>query len=207
MAPSTKTPSRLSKPQTLETRNPSLTTTDEVLLIKRAKQGDHEAFRYLVERHMKQAYDVAFGFMNDHHHAEEVTQEGFVRAYRSLQKFRGDAGFGTWLYRIIVNLSLNKLRQSKRRLEREFSASMDGLPSVATTTPVDQGLLSDHIERALHKLSTLQRAVVVLRHIEGLSTKQVSGILQCSEGTVKTHLFRGLKKLRKSLAFLEDEVE
>jgi len=61
-----------------------------------------------------------------------------------------------------------------------------------------------HIERALHELPTLQRAVVILRHIDGLSTKQVSGILRCSEGTVKTHLFRGLKKLRMKLRYLEE---
>jgi len=182
-----------------------MTAATEQHLVQQAKEGSDEAFRCLVERHMKQAYNVAFGFVNDHYHAEEVTQEAFVKAYRSLRTFRGDAGFGTWLYRIIVNLSLNRVRQNRRQLERE-TTDIDELPSTMPAIPGEQVVLAGHIERALHELPTLQRAVVIMRHIDGLSTKQVSGILQCSEGTVKTHLFRGLKKLRAKLSFLEDEV-
>jgi RNA polymerase sigma-70 factor (ECF subfamily) len=177
---------------------------DEQQLILQAKEGSHEAFRLLVERHMKQAYDVAYRFLNNHDHAEDVAQEAFVRVYRSMQTFRGDAQFGTWLYRIIMNLSLNRLKQKKtedgaaRDLARETE-------SVAGNVP-DRMDVPLHIERALHELPTLQRAVVILRHIDGLSTKQVSSILRCSEGTVKTHLYRGLKKLKKKLQFLKEEM-
>ena len=179
---------------------------DEQQLILQAKEGSHEAFRILVERHMKLAYNVAYGFVCDHHQAEDITQEAFVRVYRSMSSFRGDSEFGTWLYRIVANLSLNQLKQMKRK-ENHLLHNVDIGTSVLDTplSSSEQIDVTLHIERALHELPTLQRAVVILRHLDDLSTKQVSGILHCSEGTVKTHLFRGLKKLRIKLRFLEEE--
>jgi len=180
---------------------------DEQHLILQTKEGSHEAYRLLVNRHMKQAYDVAFRFMGNHHGAEDITQEAFVRAYHSLSRFRGEAEFSTWLYRIIMNLSLNRLKQIKRRAQYEARGIDTALlAATASDQDVETTDMKLHIERALHELPTLQRAVVILRHLEGLSTAQVSSILRCSEGTVKTHLFRGLKKLKTKLAFLKNEV-
>ena len=177
---------------------------DEQHLILQAREGSHEAYRLLVNRHMKQAYDVAFRFVGNHEGAEDITQEAFVRAYHSLSRFRGEAEFSTWLYRIIMNLALNTLKQTKRRARFEVKdVDLDTVRSVEFNPERSDMIL--HIERALHELPTLQRAAVILRHIDGLSTTQVSDILRCSEGTVKTHLFRGLKKLRTKLAFLRDE--
>ena len=184
-----------------------MSAADEQQLILQAREGSHEAYRVLVVRHMKEAYNVAFGFVNDHDLAEDIAQEAFVRAYMSLKSFRGDARFGTWLYRIITNLSLNRLKQENMRAQREVPVHA---PAVQTAGCVQEDApihdLGIHIERALHELPTLQRAVVILRHLEGLSTKQVSEILRCSEGTVKTHLFRGMEKLRKKLEHLREEV-
>jgi RNA polymerase sigma-70 factor (ECF subfamily) len=176
-----------------------MSAADEQQLIAQIKEGHDGAFRLLVQRHMKQAYNVAFGFVSDHDDAEDVAQEAFVRVYQSIGSFRGDAVFSTWLYKIVMNLSLNKIRQRKSRAHREVELT----DRVIEATP-DQGHLEHEtrfrLERALHELPTLQRATVILRHINGLSTKQVSGILACSEGTVKTHLFRGLKRMRAVLA-------
>ena len=180
--------------------------SDERQLIQRAREGSHDAFRCLVERHMKGAYTVAYGFAKDHHIAEEIAQEAFVRVYQSLESFRGDAEFSTWLYRIVTNLSLNRVKQIRRRREREVSTSAEEY--VATpdhTESMPGGEMKEHIERALHELPTMQRAVVILRHVDGLSTKQVGWILGCSEGTVKTHLFRGLEKMKKKLEYLRKE--
>ncbi len=176
---------------------------DEQQLILQVKEGRSGAFRLLVEQYMKQAYNIAFGFVNNHDDAEDVAQEAFVRIYRSVASFRGDAEFSTWLYRIVMNLSLNKIRQRKSRVKREVEINDAVLGSAAHE--VSHGAeMHEHIERALHELPTLQRATVILRHINGLSTRQVSTILQCSEGTVKTHLHRGLKKMKTLLDYIHE---
>jgi RNA polymerase sigma-70 factor (ECF subfamily) len=180
---------------------------DEQHLISRAREGSHEAFRLLVQQHMKQAYNVAFGFVGDHDTAADVVQEAFVRAHRSLGSFRGEADFGTWLHRIVVNLAMNRLRSDRSRLQREVPTDHPSASYAAEDPQPGQGAdVRAHIERALHELPTLQRAVVILRHLDGLSTKQVSAILRCSEGTVKTHLYRGLRKLKAKLQFLERDL-
>jgi RNA polymerase sigma-70 factor (ECF subfamily) len=123
----------------------------------------------------------------------------------ALPSFRGDSELGTWIYRITTNLSLNHVKQHKRNVKRTVDV-MD----VAATSLVSHNNQTEesdrrmYIERALHELPTLQRAVVILRHLDGLSTRQVGHILKCSEGTVKTHLFRGLKKMRSKLLFLQE---
>jgi RNA polymerase sigma-70 factor (ECF subfamily) len=177
---------------------------DEQLLILQAKEQDAGAFRTLVERYMKQTYNVAFNLVRNHEDAEDVAQEAFVRIYRSLGKFRGDSEFSTWLYRITVNVALDRIKQRKTKEDREIRNTENMLMPFAIHTG-ENADLSMHIERALHELPTLQRAVVILRHLNGLPTKKVGEILQCSEGTVKTHLHRGLKKMKQNLNFLKEE--
>ena len=179
---------------------------DEQQLVSLSKNGDHNAYRQLVERNMRQAYNLAYRYVGNHDDAEDVAQDAFVRAYRSLQHFRGDAEFSTWLYRIVTNVALNRVKQLQRTTNHEQPIT----ETAEMTASHDPGALrsfdtSAHLERALHELPTLQRAVVILRHLNGLSTKQVSNILRCSEGTVKTHLHRGISKLRTKLKFLEEE--
>ena len=179
---------------------------DERELILRAKEGERDAFRVLVERHMKGAYDIAHHFLGEHEDAQDVAQEAFVRVHRSLGSFRGDAVFGTWLYRIVTNLSMNRIRQKKSRARFEVRTSAEAreVPSPAGSGHEGSDL-TGHVERALHELPTLQRAVVMLRHLNGLSTREVSSILNCSEGTVKVHLHRGLKKMKRMLNFIAAE--
>lgn len=178
---------------------------DEQQLILQAKEGCNGAFRHLVERYMKQAYNIAFSFVRNHEDAEDVAQEAFVRIHRSLTSFRGDSEFSTWLYRIVMNLSINRIRQRKVRVQREVQMTPFHENLSQHYGGEEQPDMQMHIERALHQLPTLQRAVVILRHINGLSTKQASGILNCTEGTIKTHLHRGLKKLKTQLQYLRDE--
>ena len=182
-----------------------MSVADERSLIDRCQNGDHGAFRILVEQHMRQVYDLAYSFVQSHDDADDLAQEAFVKAYRSLPAFRGEAGIGTWLYRIVTNLALDRLRQRQRSANRTvpFDEQVDGEVSEGSD-PVMNADLRLHIERALYQLPTLQRAVVILRHMDGLSTRQVSGILQCSEGTVKTHLHRGLKKMQKLLEHVRE---
>jgi RNA polymerase sigma-70 factor (ECF subfamily) len=182
---------------------PQHSESGEQQLILDAKGGDSAAFRRLVQRHMRQTYNIALGFVRDHDRAEEIAQEVFVKAHRSLASFRGEAEFGTWLYRITTNIALNHMKVHRRKEARTVS-----IEEAATLhdehSPLEANDHSKHIERALHELPTMQRAVVILRHLDGLSTRQVSRILKCSEGTVKTHLFRGLKRMRSKLLFLRE---
>ena len=178
---------------------------DEQQLILQAKDGNPDAFRRLVERYMKRTYDIAYNFVGSHDDAEDIAQEAFVRVHRSLGSFRGESEFSTWLHRIVTNLSINRAGEKKRQSQREMRASdVEHLPDHHG----GRGESSDvqfHVEQALHELPTLQRAVVILRHLNGLSTREVSDILRCSDGTVKTHLHRGLKKMKSMLDFLKDE--
>ncbi|MCI0706854.1 MAG: RNA polymerase sigma factor [Ignavibacteriae bacterium] len=176
-------------------------------VIQKAQEGSHDAFRILVERHMKQAYNLAYGFLLDHDDAEDVAQESFVRAYQSLGSFRVESEFGTWLYRIVHNVALNRLRHEKTKSSRHVSLDHPLADSASGDGNVAEGKEQQmHVERALHELPTLQRSVVILRHLEGLSTRQVSQILGCTEGTVKTHLHRGLKKMKKLLSFIHKDM-
>ncbi len=181
---------------------------DEQQLILHVKEGSHEAFRILVERYMKQAYNIAYGFVENHDDAEDIAQESFVRVYNSIGSFRGDAQFSTWLYRIVMNLSLNRMKRNRTHVTTHVDEHFHAVEALQHGNPstFHETEAHSHIERALHELPTLQRAVVILRHIDGLSTRQVSNILRCSEGTVKTHLHRGLKKMKKRLHFLKEDV-
>ncbi len=175
-------------------------------LVNLSRKGDHNAYRQLVERNMKQAYNLAYRYVGNHDDAEDVAQDAFIRAYSSLKYFRGDAEFSTWLYRIITNVALNRVKQLQRITKHETPITEPAMMSAGYDSGAVRNFdTSAHLERALHELPTLQRAVVILRHLNGLSTRQVSNILRCSEGTVKTHLHRGIAKLRSKLQFLEEE--
>jgi RNA polymerase sigma-70 factor, ECF subfamily len=180
----------------------------EESLIDRCTSGDPSAFRELVERHMRKAYDLAYSFLQNHHDADDVAQEAFVRVFRSLSGFRADSGFATWLHRIVTNLALDRSRQRKREAAKDLY--LDDMLVEGSMKSAEEMLsadVSNHVERALHTLPTMQRAVVILRHMDGLSTKQVSTILRCSEGTVKTHLHRGLKKMKGLLRQVHEDRE
>ena len=183
-----------------------MSADDERQLILQAKEGNIAAFRSLVDRHMRQAYNIAYGVVNDHEEAEDIAQESFVRIYRSMKSFRGESRFSTWLYRIVTNVSFNRIAKLKSRLKHEVRVHNELMLQQADAIHPDHANdLQLHIERAIHELPTMQRAVVILRHLNGLSTKQVGGILRCSEGTVKTHLHRGLKKMKTLLIYIKDD--
>ena len=174
-------------------------------LIQDVQEGSHDAFRDLVELHMRRVYDIAYGFVNDHDDAEDIAQDVFVKVFHALKSFRRESEFSTWLYRIATNSSLDRLKQRKRSIARHVPMEEAQITGVAMNQSAEQNEDSMLIERALYELPTLQRAVVMLRHMDGFSTKQVSAILKCSEGTVKTHLHRGLKKMRKKLGNLKED--
>ena len=172
---------------------------DDRQLIEDILAGDTIAFRTLVERHQRQVYSVAFAMLADHQDADDAAQEAFVQAFRHLASFRGDSSVATWLHRIAANAALTMLRSKRRHRERHVTLDHPDASNLA-----EEPASNDHervllFEKILHELPTMQRAVVILRHLQGRSTREVSESLGVSEGTVKTHLHRGLLTLRRKI--------
>lgn len=172
---------------------------DDKAVIADILAGDTDAFRELVKRHQRQVYAVAYSLLGDHDHADEAAQETFVQSYRHLASFRGDAGFATWLHRIATNISLTMLRRLTRHHDRHVTLEHPDAARQAEELNSEDPERQRLLERILHELPTMQRAVVILRHLQGRSTRQVSQALGLSEGTVKTHLHRGLLSMRRKL--------
>src|SRR5262249_54001272 len=150
------------------------------------------AFRCLVERHQRRVLTVALGLVRSREDAEELCQEAFLRAHRSLPSFAGDAQFYTWLYRIVVNLCIDHLR--KRRIEcvpldEQIACDDQHVGDVDPERRVDGRELGAELQRALDELSPAHRAVLLLREIEGLSYKEIAAAVGCSIGTVMSRLF------------------
>jgi RNA polymerase sigma-70 factor (ECF subfamily) len=179
--------------------------SDDQVLVEQVCEGDLDAYRVLVERYQKYAYQVAYRILRRHHDAEDASQEAFVRIYQTIRNFRREAKFSTYLYRTVVNLSLNALRRRERESVNEnpgIEAWQETNKDLAESPKIELIDLRDHLHRAIARLSQKQQAILVLRHYEGLSTREVSEILNCSEGTVKQQLHRAVVKLQKFLHYM-----
>lgn len=161
----------------------------------------HAEFERLVEEHAGRLYSVALRITGNPQDAEDVTQEAFLQAFRKAQTFRGEASPATWLYRICVNAALMRIRG--RPAEYLSDTAEDVLPIVDWTESQDEALLNAElraeIERALQLLSPDDRAVVVLRDVEGLSTHEAADVLGISEAALKSRLHRARLLLRRHL--------
>jgi len=183
---------------------------NDVLAVSRARSGDTDAFRVLVERHSRSLFRLAFRMTGNQQDAEDVVQESFLRAYKQLSKFDERASFGTWLYRIAANCSLDLVRSRKRRSEHlappaELGAEAEdpvvSLPS-GDPSPERMALSSEVRERvaeAMRDLSPTERTAFVLRHFEGLRMEEVGRVLDCQPGAAKHSVFRAVQKLRRAL--------
>jgi RNA polymerase sigma-70 factor (ECF subfamily) len=189
-------------------------TTDERALISRAQSGETEAFRILVERSSVNMYRLAYDLMGNKFDAEDVVQEAYIKAYRSLHQFRGDAKWSSWLYRITVNLCYDHHKSKSRKMieyrgelqEDETMETSNAMPTnFSPYDSLEASVIREHIEQALQKLSTRERAVFVLRHYHDLPIKQIAGTLGISEGTTKSLLFRSIQKLQQQLSFYRTE--
>lgn len=185
-------------------------TLEEPVLVERARAGDREAFEELVRRHADQLYAVVLRFSADADTAQEATQEAFLRAWRSIGRFEGRSQFFTWLYRIAIN-------EAKRQAERRPAAevvSLDDEPvpeapdwSEAPETRFRQADLRRALEDAVRSLPMEHRAAIVLRDIEGLSTREAAEVMEVGEPAFKSRLHRARLAVRRMLDehFAEDE--
>jgi RNA polymerase sigma-70 factor (ECF subfamily) len=173
--------------------------------VARAQRGDTKSFRWLLERHRDRAYGLALRILRSAPDAEDVTQEAFVRVWRALPQFRGDAGFSTWLYRIVARQSFDRLEQLKRRRERETQMEdITALTHAGGAPDAGAAERARRLERLMQGLTPVQRAVVTLFYHEDRSVDQVAEVLGLPENTVKTHLSRARTQLRE--AWMKGEV-
>jgi len=175
--------------------------------VERARSGDSDAFRLLVEQHSRAIFRLAFRMTGNEEDAEDVVQETFLRAYRQLDKYEARSSFSTWLYRIASNYSLDLIRMRKRHEEKRERGSVedrDILQSIPVDSPGPDRLLygiqiTDRVNAALNELSAQERTAFVLRHFEGHSIQEIGDALGTGTNATKHSIFRAVQKLRKSL--------
>ena len=182
---------------------------DENTIIEGMARGDQRAFRELVERYKKQVYYLALDMAGNPVDAEDISQEVFLKVYRSFATFRKGARLGSWLYRVTYNASIDHLRRKGAAPEPVADdvleyLSRDGaaLPARSAVDPAaaaESSQLQERIARALEKVSPQEKAVFLLRHYEDLMLKDIAASLGLSIGSVKSYLFRAVRKLQREL--------
>jgi RNA polymerase sigma-70 factor (ECF subfamily) len=188
------------------------TVDDDSRLVSSCKQGEIDAFEALVQKYEKKMLNVAYRMIGDYDEACEVVQDAFLSAYRSIKKFRGESTFSTWLYRIVLNLSKNRMTQIRTRGAREVysidtareteegSRRMD--PPDEGPSPLEQMEKKEvdvRVQGCINGLDSEHREVLVLRDIQGFSYEEIHDILKIPDGTVKSRLFRARDTLKECL--------
>lgn len=193
-------------------RAPIKSAVDDAELIAQVSRGETQAYGELVRRYQDRVFNTCWRICGHLEDARDLTQEAFLKAFEGLSNFRGESGFYTWVFRVAVNLALTHRRRGKNRRVFSFEsatesdAAIDPIAPPNPSAPVEEagGSLSAAernaaVGRALGALDDEQRAVVVLRDMEGLNYEQIAAILQIPAGTVKSRLFRARMALQEAL--------
>jgi RNA polymerase sigma-70 factor (ECF subfamily) len=175
---------------------PGRTREREIILA--AQRGDRDAFAELVRLHQRRAYAVARAITATHEDAEDAVQEGFLHAYRALDRFRPEQAFGAWLHRIVANAALDI---GRRRRVRDADALSDSV-ALPFRDPAEQDELRRRLAAGLDELSQRQRAVIVLHDVEGFTHGEIGGMLGIPEGTARSDLHHARAALRRTLGDL-----
>jgi len=180
-------------------------------LLRRLRNRDERAFRELIEAHRDRVYNICYRMLGNRHESEDVAQEVFITVFKTIDTFREEAKFSTWLYRVAVNHCKNRIKYLARRHDRDRD-ELDDQASGANGTPIgapapsapDRALEGAQMEKlmqdAIASLEDEQRIVVVLRDVEDLSIEEICEITGLPDGTVKSRLHRARLVLRKKLA-------
>jgi len=166
-------------------------------LVAQVRAGNRAVFRHLVERWTRSVFRLAYRMTGNEADAEDIVQETFLRAYRELHRYEERSSFGTWIYRIAANCSLDLLRARSRQANGD-------LPELVSESPLPDRLsmseqFRDRFHRSLHLLTDQERAAFLLRHFEGQSIEQIAGALDLSATATKNSIFRAVQKLRRAL--------
>jgi len=184
---------------------------DDRALVKKAQNGNFDAYDELVRRYQERVYATLYHMTSNHEDANDLAQEAFIKGFRALKSFKGDSSFFTWIYRIAVNRTINFLKQRKKRIhmslnDLEFNAEHDPdlVALISEKNPRrDLNLveLQEKLNEAMLKLSHIHRLVVTLHDVQGLSHDEISKIMDCNTGTVRSRLFYARQQLQ---AYLSD---
>lgn len=194
------------KPRAVAQRRTEGQSLEDLALVERCRGGDESAFAELVSRYEHKVYSLAFRMTGNHDDAQDLAQDVFVKVYHSLNRFRGEASFSTWLYRVASNVCLDSLRRRGRRPAVSLDAASVGDPSaVGDPRPGPQAAAEANevqaaLQAAIASLSPKHRAMVVLRDVQGMSYEEVAYITGCALGTVKSRLSRARESLRGTLS-------
>jgi len=184
---------------------PETQATDQQL-VERVQAGDKRAFDLLVLKYQHKIISLVGRYVRDHHEAMDVSQEAFIKAYRALQNFRGDSQFYTWLYRIAINTAKNYLvAKGRRPPDRDIDADEQadyGFAEAMTDSETPENLLArdqlqEKVFAALESLPDDLKTALSLREFEGLSYEQISEIMDCPVGTVRSRIFRAREAIDK----------
>ncbi len=179
---------------------------DESSLIEKSKAGDVESFEELIISHKKKIFNIAYRMLGNLEDANDVTQEALVKAYRGIKKFNEKSSFSTWLYTIVNNACIDFIRKNRKDnvvyLDREYETEESSYTlqiNSGEETP-EQAFEKKEVQRLVHKainkLSDDHRRIIILKDIKQFSYKEISEIIDCSEGTVKSRLSRARKNLK-----------
>ena len=183
-------------------------STDDPTLVRAAQRGDMAAFEELVARHRDKIYARALSMMRNEEEAVDLSQEAWVKGWQRLKQFQGEASFGTWMTRIVINLCLDQLRKQKRQRAEsieeidEESGGVERQMPVVTVNPtagLERQELRQRIDQALNQLSYEHRTVLVLHQFEEMEYKQIAKTMGCSIGTVMSRLSRARARLAQAL--------
>jgi RNA polymerase sigma-70 factor (ECF subfamily) len=173
--------------------------------VARARAGDREAFRVLVEKHSRNVFQLAFRMTRSEEDAEDVVQETFLKAYRNLHRFAGRSEFSTWVHSIAAHCALDLLRRRAPRHERTRPLEAEAMDAAVSNdaTPERAAFGSEvgrEVARSLERLSVMERTAFVLRHFEGRTIAEIGRTLGVGSGAAKNCVFRAVTKLRQDLA-------
>ena len=182
----------------------------DLVLVRRAKRGDYKAFDLLVLKYQSRIIGISMKFVKDIHIAEDIAQESFIKAYKSLNSFREESAFYTWLYRIAANTSKNYLTSKRRKKEYSESevfssedANVDIFDIPGGDSPEEILAANNLREVIFESLSNLPediRTAISLREFEGLSYEEISEVLDCPIGTVRSRIFRGREIIQEKIS-------
>ena len=172
---------------------------DDRTLVEACRSGSREAFDIIVERHQRQVYQLCYRFAGNHEDASDLAQDVFIRAYRGLHSFKGQSAFSTWLYRIAVNVCLNRVGARSQTWATLDAAEQADTREERADARILRGERAAEVRAAIARLPKKQRAALILRVYHDLPHDQIAAIVGSSVGAVKANFFHALANLKKLL--------